>query len=154
MTAGVSRKKRWLKVLGFGFLGIAFIALVLPVWRSWLAHAQLADGRVEFGSNQVIVSAVEWHRGKLTATVRSSRPMETFVIGGDFSGAPPYAMVLQGKSSGLASRIQLSRTTDQWQAAGEANWESNRVVWDAVFGQDGWLPRRGSLKSDHFRVPA
>src|SRR5438105_3602971 len=42
MTAGVSRKKRWLKVLGFGFLGIAFIALVLPVWFPWVLRPVLA----------------------------------------------------------------------------------------------------------------
>ena len=34
----------------------------LPAWRTWLPRAQLADGKVQFGSNEVRVAAVEWHR--------------------------------------------------------------------------------------------
>src|SRR5205823_5170877 len=94
------------------------------------------------------------HRGKLTAKVESSKPMETFVLNGDFSDAPPYAITFDAKSSGLTCRVRLSRATSQWQAAGEMIWESNRVEWEAVFGREGWRPKRAGFKSDQFRVPA
>ena len=48
MTAGVSRKKRWLKVLGFGFLAIAVVALALPVWFPWVFRPVLARLGIRF----------------------------------------------------------------------------------------------------------
>ena len=126
----------------------------LPAWRTWLPMAQLTEGRVQVGSKQVMVAAAEWHRGKLTAKVESSKPMETFLLNGDFSDAPPYAINLDAESSGLTCRVRLSRAAGQWQASGEMNWKSNRVELEAVFGHEGWRPKRAGLKSDHFRVPA
>src|SRR6266536_2763294 len=48
MTAGVSRKKRWLKLIGFGFLGIAVIVLALPVWFPWVFRPVLARWGIRF----------------------------------------------------------------------------------------------------------
>ncbi len=126
----------------------------LPAWRTWLPAAQLTGGRVGIGSNEVKIAAVEWHRGKLTATVESLNLREMFIVTGDFSGAPPYAVSLEAKSSGATCRLRLWRATDQWQAAGEVNWQSNRVELEAAFGRDGWWPKRAGLKSESFRVPA
>src|SRR3989442_6104253 len=126
----------------------------LPAWRSWLPAAQLTDGKVQVGSNEVRVAAAEWHRGKLKATGESSKPRETFVLNCDFSGTPPYPVSLEAKSSGVTSRLRLSRATDQWRAAGELNWQSNRVELDAGFSRSGWWPEQARLKSDHFVVPA
>src|SRR6266542_3939888 len=50
------------------------ISRALPVWRTWLPAAQLTGGRVGIGANEVKIAAVEWHRGKLTATVESLKP--------------------------------------------------------------------------------
>jgi translocation and assembly module TamB len=130
------------------------ISGALPTWRAWLPAARLLDGKVQVGSNEVVVAAVEFSRGKLTATVKSSKPAETFALEGDFSHAPPYALSLDARSSGLMTRALLSRPADRWQAVGELNWQSNRVEWEAGFGLDGWWPKRASAKSDHFRVPA
>src|SRR5881396_1085953 len=69
----------------------------LPAWRTWLSRAQLADGKVQVGSNEVRVAAAEWHRGKLRATGESSKPQETFVLNCDFSGAPPFLVSLDAK---------------------------------------------------------
>jgi len=126
----------------------------LPAWRAWLPRAQLSDGKIRAGSNEVRVAAADWHRGKLMATGESSKPRETFVLNCDFSSGPPYPLALDVKSSGVTSRLLLSRATDQWRAAGELNWWSNRVEWEAGFGRDGWWPEQASLKSDRFRVPA
>ena len=126
----------------------------LPAWRTWLPRAQLIDGKIQAGSNEVRVAAAEWHRGKLTATGESSKPRETFVLNCDFSAGPPYPLALDAKSSGVTSRVLLSRATDQWRAAGELNWWSNRVELDTGFGRGGWWPEQASLKSDRFRVPA
>ena len=126
----------------------------LPVWRTWLPRAKLTDGKIQAGSNEVRVAAAEWHRGKLTATGESSKPRETFVLNCDFSAGPPYPLALDAKSSGVTSRVLLSRATDQWRAAGELNWWSNRVELEAGFGRGGWWPEQASVKSDRFRVPA
>ena len=130
------------------------ISGALPMWRVWLPAAQLSDGRVEIGSNAVAVVRLDWRRGKVTGRVACSNPGETFAVQGDFSGAPPYAISLDEKSSGLSSRLRLSRATGQWQAAGDVQWRSNRLEVEAVFDRDGWWPRRAGLKSDHFHVPS
>src|SRR2546425_446839 len=126
----------------------------LPAWRAWLPTAQLTDGKVQVGSNEVRVAVAEWRRGNLTATGESSKPRETFVLNCDFSGTSPYPVSLDGKSSGVTSRLLLSRATDKWRAAGELNWQSNRVELDTGFGRSGWWPEQASLKSANFRVPA
>src|SRR6266571_1919294 len=126
----------------------------LPAWRAWLPTAQLTEGKVQVGSNEMRVAVAEWRRGKLTATGESSKPLQTFVLNCDFSGTPPYPVSLDARSSGLTSRLRLSRATDQWRAAGELNWQSNRVELDAGFGRSGWWPEQASLKSANFRVPA
>src|SRR2546429_307648 len=109
MTALGCGKKRWLKVLGLACLLITVVALALPVWRTGLPEARLTDGSVEFGSNRVLLAAGNWSRGRVTATVAPSKPRETFVLHGDFSGAPPYEISVQARPSGLASRVRLSR---------------------------------------------
>jgi translocation and assembly module TamB len=126
----------------------------LPGWRSRVPAAKLLDGRVQFGSNELRVAAVEWQRGKLTATGDLSKPRETFVLKGDFSGTSPYLLSIDAKSSGLTSRVWLSRATNQWRAAGELNWQSNRVELEAGFGRGGWQPEQARLRSDRFRVPS
>src|SRR5204863_450482 len=114
MSAVRSRKKRLFKILAVGCLVIVIVALALPLW---LPRAQLADGKVQFGSNEVRVAAAQWHRGKLTASAESSKPRETFVLNGDFSGTPPYLLSIDTKSSGLTGRLRLSRVTNQWRTA-------------------------------------
>src|SRR5439155_19015262 len=47
----------------------------------------------------------------------------------------------------------LSRATDQWRAAGESTWRSNRVELQAGFGRSGWRPEQANMKSDRIRVP-
>src|SRR5437867_1476362 len=130
------------------------ISRALPTWRAWLPAAQLTDGRVEVGSNAVAVARVEWRRGRVTAKVAPSNSRETFAVQGDFSDAPPYAISFEGRSSGWSGQVRLSRATDQWQAAGDVNWRTNRVEVNASFDGNGWWPKRAALKSDHFRVPS
>src|SRR6266550_796570 len=40
----------------------------LPAWRTWVPMAQLGEGTIQVGSNEVRVAAAEWHRGKLLAS--------------------------------------------------------------------------------------
>ena len=129
------------------------VKVALPAWRTWLPAAQLTDGRVEFGSDWVVVAAANWRRGRVTATVVPSRTRATFVLDGNFSGALPYAISFEADSFGVTGRVRLSRATDRWQAAGEINWKSNRVEMEAEFDRSGWWPSRAGLKSDRFRVP-
>ena len=126
----------------------------LPAWRTWLPKAQLTDGQIQVGSNEVRVAAVEWQHGKLTAAGQSPKLQESFVMSSDFSGTSPYSLSIGAKSSGLTTRLWLTRETDQWRVAGELKWQSNRVELDAAFSRSGWWPERASLKSDHFRMPA
>src|SRR5262245_44622925 len=126
----------------------------LPAWRSWLPTARLTDGTIQVGSNEVRVATAEWQRGKLTATGQWPKPQESFVLNGDFSGTPPYSVAIEAKSFAASSRLQLSRTTDQWRAGGEVIWQSNRMEFEAGFGRSSWWPEQARLKSDSVRVPA
>src|ERR1041385_9127156 len=126
----------------------------LPIWRAWLPAAQLRDGKVQLGSNEVRIAAVDWQRGRLRATGRSLKPAQTFVLDCDFSGTPPFSVSLDAPSSGASTRLRLSRASDQWRAAGELNWQSNRVELEAGFGHNGWWPERARLKSERVQVPA
>jgi len=109
----------------------------------WLPVAQLNDGTIASGSNELSVATVQWRAGELTAKLNATQFNQEVVLSANLR--QPFKLNLEARPLGLNAELNAHRQDNQWELSGLAVWPQSRVEF-------AWGPERAWAKSEYFEI--
>lgn len=125
------------------------LAAVVP----WLTSASCADGSVTVGSERFQLPFAVWSKGRLQATVASTRlprPLQIEVL-----LTPERWPVLLVRDAGgdLVWSNRWTRTATNLQTTAQLRVGDQPADFEAAFAPEGWWPRRARFSTKSFPIP-
>jgi translocation and assembly module TamB len=126
----------------------------VPKAIKWLPRAAMEDGVVRAAGREFVLPAIRWEQGLLTGRVSSPDHEQTLIVEARVPDEFPWRVSAHLRPFGAEANVRITDENSFLRIEGELLWLTNRLVMEAYFPDEGWLPERAALDSGVWRVPA
>ncbi|MDB6027976.1 MAG: hypothetical protein JWM68_4199 [Verrucomicrobiales bacterium] len=138
----------------YAFVIVQKQELLIPKLQNWIPVAELQNGVMRFGTNEIKIAAALWDRGILKGDVTVSKFRTTVQYTLDISNAKDIRLHATIAALEVETTLRAERTDDAFTVAGDLLWRTNHAKLAVAFAPDSVLPTSASIVSESFRIPA